>query len=399
MSMPLEGTRVLEWCIWQAGPGAGMMLGDLGADVIKIEDRVTGDPSRGLEQGYGLDYAVPRAAYYEVNNRNKRGITLDLGLPKAREIVYELVGKSDAFITNFRSSVAARYGMDYETLSRHNPRLVYGLITGYGSKGPEADVRSFDGIGQARSGIMTQLDEDQPYYINSVIGDAAAAMMCAYGVLAALHARERHGVGQKVETSILSSLLFQQWAALGIKFIGGFPAGPRPRHRPLNPLINLYRCGDGRWITLHMAEADRFWPNMCRALDIESRQNDPRFASIEKRRQNEELVALFDEIFATKSLDEWIGILRENDCVCDRINTLDDLPTDPQIVANDYLPEFDHPTYGKTRYPPIPVEFSRTPGALRMPAPEFGQHTEEVLQDLLGYTWEQITELRAEQVI
>jgi crotonobetainyl-CoA:carnitine CoA-transferase CaiB-like acyl-CoA transferase len=400
MSMPLEGFRVLDWTQWQAGPGATMLLGDLGADVIKIEDRVTGDPSRGVEQLRAPVQGTARQSYFESNNRNKRGIALDLRKGKARQIVYSLAERSDAFITNFRESAATRYGLDYATLSRYNPKLVYGIISGYGLKGPDADVRSFDGLGQARSGIMFACDPDEPYYIVGGIADAAAGIMTAFGVVVALLTRERQGIGQKVEASILSSMLFQQWVSLGFKFISGQALLPQPRHKPTNPLLNMYKCADGKWIFLFHGQADRFWPNVCRALGIEELQNDPRFANMWKRQENsEEFVRILDKTFATKTREEWMKSLRENDCICERIASFDDLLADPQVIANNYLPEFDHPTYGKTRYAPIPFDLSRTPGALRFPAPEFGQHTEEVLAEILGYGWDEIRRLKESEVI
>jgi len=400
MNTPLEGYRVLDWTQWQAGPGACMLLGDLGADVIKIEDRVTGDPSRGVEQLRGLAEETPRQAYFESNNRNKRGIALDLRKQEAKEIVYRLAEKSDAFVTNFRESAAVRYGLDYETLSRYNPKLVYGIISGYGLKGPDGDIRSFDGLGQARSGIMFACDPDEPYYIVGGVADAAAGIMTAFGVVVALLTRERQGIGQKVEASILSSMLFQQWVSLGFRFISGMALLPQPRDRVTNPLLNIYKCADDKWVFLFHGQADRFWPNVCRALGIEELQNDPRFENMWKRQENsEEFVAILDKVFATKTRDQWMKSLRENDCICDSINTLDDLPMDPQVLANNYLPEFDHPTYGKTHYAPIPFDLSKTPGTLRIPAPEFGQHTEEVLTEILGYTWDDIFRLKEGEVI
>ena len=241
---------------------------------------------------------------------------------------------------------------------------------------------------------------DEPQYIVGGIADAAVGMMTAFGMVVALLTRERQGIGQKVEASIFSSMLFQQWVTLGFKFIGGQPLLPVPRNRPTNPLQNIYRCADGKWIFLFHNQPDRFWSNICRALGIEKLQNDPRFENMWKRRDNgEEFVAILDKVFATKTREEWMQILRENDCICDRVNTIDDLLTDPQVLANNYLPEFDHPTYGKIRYAPIPFSLSKTPGALRLLAPQFGQHTEEVLMKVLGYTWDDIGRLKESEVI
>ncbi len=174
-SPPLTGYRILDWGAWQAGPAAGMMLGDLGADVIKIENRGSGDPSRGLEPGFDIRYKTARTCYFEIINRNKRGISLDLAKPEGREVLYGLAKKSDAFITNFRPHVVERYGMGYEVLSKINPKLVYAMVTGFGPKGPDADKRSYDSIGQARSGLMRQCDPDGPRYVIGGVGDSVPA--------------------------------------------------------------------------------------------------------------------------------------------------------------------------------------------------------------------------------
>lgn len=397
MSMPLEGFRVLEWSHWAAGPVTCMMLGDLGADVIKIEHRVTGDPSRGLDAGYGS--VTGRQSLYEGFNRNKRSLTLDTGKSQALEVAYKLVETADVFVTNYRQSVAERTGLDYETLSKRNPRLIYAVITGYGSKGPEADIRSFDGLAQGRSGISMQCIPEGPVWIQPAIADTVAGINSALGIVTALLARERNGMGQKLETSLLSSLIFQQTSNIAMHFIGDLSMAPSPREKPTNPLLNRYLCGDGKWINLFMPQADRFWPNFCKATGLEHLRDDPKYKDMWIRAQNsEELVATVDTIFASKSRQEWIRILRENECIADIINDYPDLPSDPQVIANNYLPEFEHPNYGKIYYSPIPVDFSATPGQLRMPAPEFGQHTEEILLDA-GYSWEEIIQFKDQEVI
>jgi crotonobetainyl-CoA:carnitine CoA-transferase CaiB-like acyl-CoA transferase len=375
------------------------MLGDLGADVIKIENRGSGDPSRGLEPGFDVRYKTPRTAYYEAINRNKRGISVDIGKQAGRELVYALVGKSDVFLCNFRPSVVERYRMGYDVLSKHNPRLIYAMVTGFGPKGPDADHRCYDAIGQARSALMAQCDPDEPHYIIGGIGDCVPATMCACGVITALLERERSGMGQRVDVSQLSSLMYMQLANLALRFIGGYPIGPRSRRNPMNPLVNSYRCADGKWMFASNMEADKYWPGFCKALGIEELQHDPRFNSLTKRAGNAELVDILDRVFATRTRDEWLKILWSHDLVFDKVNGYEDLLEDIQVQANNYLPEFDHPVHGKTRYPPIPIELSRTPASYRLPAPEFGQHTEEVLMELLGHTWDDIGRLKEEEII
>ncbi len=397
MSMPLEGFRVLEWSHWAAGPATCMILGDLGADVIKIEHWMTGDPSRGLDAGYGSE--TGRQSLYEGFNRNKRSITLNTGKPQALEIAYKLVETADVFVTNYRPSVIEKTGLDYEMLSKLNPKLIYAVVTGYGSKGPEADMRSFDGLAQGRSGISMECIPENPVWIRPAIGDTVAGINLALGIITALLARERSGVGQKIETSLLSSLLFQQTSNIALHFIGDIFVSPTPRENPINALINMYLCADGKWINLFMPQADRFWPNFCKAMGLEYLIDDPKYKDIWIRAENSaELVAILDPIFASKSREEWIRIMHGNECVADIINDYSDLPNDPQVIANNYLPEFEHPNYGKIYYSPIPVEFSATPGQLRMPAPEFGQHTEEILLDA-GYSWHEITQFKDQEVI
>lgn len=397
MSMPLEGYRVLEWSHWAAGPVPCMILGDLGADVIKIEHRVTGDPSRGLDAGYGSQ--TGRQSLFEGFNRNKRSLTLDTGKPQGVGIVYKLAETADVFVTNYRPSVVEKTGLDYETLSKINPKLIYAVVSGYGSKGPEADIRSFDGLAQGRSGISMRCIPDRPVWIQSAIVDTLAGINTALGIVTALLVRGRNGMGQKVETSLLSSMIFQQTSSIAMHFIGQLPMAPSPREKPTNPLLNIYLCGDGKWINLFMPEADRFWPNFCKATGIEHLRDDPKYKDMWIRAANsEELVAIIDPIFASKSRQEWIQILRENECIADIINDYPDLPSDPQVIANNYLPEFEHPNYGKIYYSPIPVEFSATPGQLRMPAPEFGQHTEEILIEA-GYSWEEIIQFKNQEAI
>ena len=224
MPMPLEGLRVIDWTICQQGPVCSAMLGDLGADVIKLESRDGGDPGRALGAIGGSDLAKRPAFYFEANNRNKRSLTLDLKQPEAREIVYKLVAGADVFVQNFRKGVAERLGLGYDTLRAHNERLIYANATGYGPEGPDSGDPSFDQLGLARSGIMLAAGEPDmpPLPIAGGIADQMGAVMMAYGVLAALLARERHGVGQVVDASHLGSMSFLQGLSLSCKLMAGF---------------------------------------------------------------------------------------------------------------------------------------------------------------------------------
>jgi crotonobetainyl-CoA:carnitine CoA-transferase CaiB-like acyl-CoA transferase len=226
--------------------------------------------------------------------------------------------------------------------------------------------------------------------------------MLAYGVLAALFARERHGIGQEVDASHLGSMTWLQGLSVSCKLMAGFPFGRTLRSRAGNPLWNHYECGDGKWIALAMLQSDRYWPDLCRAIGRPELATDERFVDAYQRLQNREAtIGILDEIFATRTRDEWIRQLSESegDFIFTIVNSVDDLPEDPQVTANDYVVDFEHPQHGKTRVLGIPVKLGETPGSVRLAAPEFGQHTEEVLLEILGYDWERITELRDLKVI
>ncbi len=211
MPLPLEGIRVLDWTIWQQGPVSTMMLGDLGAEVIKIEERVGGDPGRGIMSigGTTTGASGQRNYYFEANNRHKKSLTLNLKAPEAKEVVYKLVEKSDVFVQNFRKGVAGKLGLGYQTLSQYNPKLIYASATGYGPDGPDAGEPSFDYMGLARSGIMNAIGEPNmdPLSITGGIADQMGAIMLAYGIITALFTRERLGIGQEVDSSHLGSMM------------------------------------------------------------------------------------------------------------------------------------------------------------------------------------------------
>lgn len=404
MPFPLEGLRVLDWTIWQQGPVCSAMLGDMGADVIKIEQSETGDPGRWLTAAGGQDTSDKPNWYFEANNRNKRSITLDLKQPEAVEVVRALAEKSDVFVQNFRKGVAERLGIDYASLRERNPRLIYASATGYGQHGPESGEPSFDHLGLARSGIMNAAGEPDmpPLGIAGGIADQMGAIMLAYGVMTALVARERHGMGQEVNASHLGSMTYLQGLSVSMKLMAGIAIPRSFRHRAYNPLWNHYRCADDRWIALAMLQPDRYWADFARIIERPELADDPRFADMASRSQNAEAcVAILDEVFASRPRDAWIERMRGDgaDLIYTIVNTVDDLPSDPQVRANDYVTEVDHPQHGPTEMVGLPVSLSETPGSIRSVAPELGQHTEEVLIDVLGWDWDRIGALRAQKVI
>ena len=404
MPQPLEGLLVLDWTIWQQGPVCSAMLGDMGAEVIKIEQRDTGDPGRWLLGAGGHDTSDKPNWYFEANNRNKRSITLDLKKPEGVAVVHALAEKADVFVQNFRKGVAERLSIDYASLRELNPGLIYASATGYGPDGPDSEEPSFDHLGLARSGIMNAAGEPgmPPLGIAGGIADQMGAIMMAYGIMAALVARERHGMGQEVHASHLGSMSYLQGLSLSMKLMAGMAMPRSFRSGAGNPLWNHYRCADDKWLALAMLQPDRYWADLSRIVGHPELGDDPRWATMAARGQiKEECVALLDEAFAKKPRDEWLRILREDksDIIYTIVNSVDDLPDDPQIKANDYIVEVDHPAHGSTEMVGIPVGLSETPGSIRRVAPELGQHTEEVLIDVLGWDWERIGALRDNEII
>jgi crotonobetainyl-CoA:carnitine CoA-transferase CaiB-like acyl-CoA transferase len=406
MTMPLEGIRILDWTIFQQGPVATMMLGDLGAEVIKLEERVGGDPGRGVMSAAGVMFGGSggdRNFYFEANNRHKQSLTLNLQKPEAREIVYKLVAKSDVFVQNFRKGVAGRLGLDYQTLTKYNPKLIYASATGYGPLGPDSGEPSFDYMGLARSGIMNAAGEPDmpPLAITGGIADQMGAIILAYGILAALIARDKHGVGQEVEISHLGSMTALQGLNVSCMAMLGKEFRRMPRAAAPSALWNHYQCADGKWICLAMAQQDRYWKDFCKVMGIEQVLQDPRFDTMQKRAQNaKDLIPILDKQFASQPRDHWMKVLKEGgDFIYTVINSIADLPNDPQMIVNEYIVDYDHPRWGQTKIVGAPVRFSKTPANPKAPAPEFGEHTELILTELLGYSWDDVARLKETEVI
>jgi len=409
MAGPLEDIRVLDWTQWQMGTVATAMLADFGAEVIHIENRETGDHGRALMVGGMEDLPNGRNAYFETNNRGKKSLSIDLRKEQGKEIVYRMVKNSDVFVHNFRQGVPEKLKMDYNTLCHYNPKLIYAAASGYGPKGPEAGEPAFDMVGLARSGIAGVIgDENNPNLsFHGGLADQMGAIMTSYGILLALLIRERHGIGQKVDVSHLGSMMALEGLVIGIGLYLRPEQKPEDMPEKLtrkntgNPLWNYYKCKDGKWLVLGMLQPDIKWSAVCKALGIERLENDSRYANAIVRRENSEgLIAVMDEIFITRTAEEWMKILKETgDIICTPVQGLIDLVNDPQVLANDYIIERNHEVIGPVRVRGIPVELSKTPGEVKVEAPEFGQHTEEVLIEIGGYSWEDIARFREEEVI
>jgi crotonobetainyl-CoA:carnitine CoA-transferase CaiB-like acyl-CoA transferase len=401
MPEPLDGIKVVEITMFQQGPVAGMRLGDLGADVIKVESK-TGDPARGFMRVIGVETGIKgRNYYFESNNRNKRSIVLDLKTEKGMGIFLELIKRADVFLTNMSIDAPKRMGIDYETLSAINPRLIYAHASGWGREGPDANELSFDYTGLGRAGTMMMCGElgEPPGQLVPGMGDEIGGLMCSWAVTAALFARERTGKGQLVDSSLLGSLIALEGVNFAVAGILGQEFPRRQRKISGNPIYNHYQCKDGKWIIIAHLQPDRYWPIVCKAMGLEELEHDLRFDTLEKRRDNAaELIAILDEKFATKTREEWIKIFKEHGVIHTPIQSPLEVVSDPQVLANDYVIWFDHPVLGRIKMLGFPWTFHETPASIRREAPELGQHTEEVLLEL-GYTWDDIAKLKEEEVI
>lgn len=407
MAGPLSGLRVIECAGYLSAPTAGYMLGDLGAEVIKVEDREKGDPTRGTSALFGASMSMPTGenVLFETANRNKKSITLDLKKEKGRELLYRLVAKADIFCTNFTQSAIRKLKIDYDTLKLHNPKLVYGLATGYGLKGPESAKRAFDSVAQARSSIMYALGgepDSPPAQIGGPVFDQMTGTLLVYAILAAMVKRERDGVGQQVEVSLLGSGIHLQAYNINTALLRGKQI-PRPSRRLMrNPLANHFQCADGEWLLLSEPQADRFWPSFCGAIGMPQLEKDPRFADTARRRENfADINAILEDVFKRRTRAQWTAILEEKGegIAFSPVLRPNDLASDEQALENGYVVEIDHPGIGKVKMVGNPVSFSETPVKVEGVAPQFGQHTEQVLLDVCGFDWDQIEELRDRQVI
>jgi crotonobetainyl-CoA:carnitine CoA-transferase CaiB-like acyl-CoA transferase len=397
---PLEGVRVIEYGVYHAGPGAGAILGDMGADVIKIESG-NGDPERYWTDVGGVDFSMPGTGSlsFEVSNRSKRAIYLDINTDKGREIFHRLVAGADVFLTNLRKSTKAKLGIDYESIAKINPRIIHANVSGYGPEGPMSDLGAFDPLGMARSGMLFITGSSEPVMMYLGILDQATAISTSHAILSALLYRERHGIGQEIHVSLYGTALWlMHFNFLLNTFIktNHLPSDDRNLHSPLR---NVFCCKDGKWIMGTHHPESKYWPTLCKATDMPELINDPCFATEIQRKTNCcELIAIFDKVFATKTCSEWMEILQPLGLMFCPIQTITEVPYDPQALVNGYAVPFDHPRLGRVMVPGYPTRFSACSAGMRCAAPLIGQNTDEVLQEL-GYGQVQLDAMRKDDVI
>ena len=395
MPGPMEGVRVVELGVWVAGPAAGGILADWGADVVKIEPP-GGDPARSFQRMLGGD--MPNNPVFELDNRSKRSVVVDLQTEGGRTLALELIDGADVFLTNIRASALARLGLDHTALLARNNRLIYAIITGYGLEGPDADRAAYDiAAFWARSGIagmLTAPGADPPFQRGGM-GDHSVGVACAGAVSAALFSRERTGQGQMVSTSLLRQGVYTIGFDLNMVLGWGLHPQIGTREAMGNPAINNYVARDGRRFWIVGLEGERHWPPLARAVGHPEWLADDRFSTAAARSQNaRELIALIDAEFATKTLDEWSALFEaEPDFFWAPINGPDDILADPQLRHAGGLVEVPD-EFGTTTMIASPADFHGTPWAPRWIAPKLGEHTRSVLAEL-GKSADEIAALEA----
>ena len=368
----LERITVLEFANYVSGPYAGMMLSDLGAEVIKIESPDGGDPFR----GWG---AADYSATFGSVNRNKKSVVLDLKTADGVEAARALAADADVLIENFRVGTMDRLGLGYEALRVRNPRLIYASITGFGPSGPYAERAGYDTVGQAMSGLLSVLtDMSRPQPMGISLSDHLTGMMAAYGILGALMARERTGRGQRVDTSLLSATI----AFLGENAARFFETGKRPLRATRTHSAQVYAFVDAqrKGFVVHLSSPTKFWQGLTRVAGHPEWQEDARFKTKRDRQQNYDVLhGLLAEIFATRDREHWLEVLREHDVPSAPIYTLDEVFADPQVQHLGLKREVPHPKLGYVSLVGGGVSLSDTPAEIRTVAPDYGQHTDEIL--------------------
>lgn len=400
MGGPLEGIKVVEMGVWIAGPAAGGILADWGADVVKIEPPGVGDPARLFRTMLGGD--LPFNPIFENDNRSKRSIVIDLRTQEGLDIAFDLIRDADVFVSNIRPLALKRLGLDSETLCERFPKLIYAVITGYGREGEDADRAAYDiAAFWARSGIAHSLTQpgSSPPHQRGGMGDHNAGLAAVSGICAALFKRERTGKGQVISTSLLREGIFTLSFDLSVALRFGVSIQVGDRKTMGNPAINCYADSDGRYFWIVGLEGQRHWPPLARALGHPEWIEDPRYLTAADRAKNAAgLIEEIDAIFATKTRQEWGKIFdAEIDLWWAPVQSIEEVIADPQVTAAGGFVEVPDGV-GTTLLPATPVDFDGTPWAPRSMAPEHGEHTEEILREI-GRGDSEVAALREKGVV
>ncbi len=392
MAGALEGVIILDLTQALAGPFGSMLLGDLGAETIKIEP-----PGQRRAVEGGVVYKG-ETIHFLATNRNKKSIILDLKMPEGKQVFYELTRKADIVFDNYRAGVPEKLGVDYDTLKGMNPRIISCSVTGFGSPGPYQGRPAYDLIIQAISGGMSITGDPPPARAGLPFSDLCAGMFAVQGIIAALYHRERTGMGQRVEASLLDGQIALLTYCVPDYFISGETVGPVGIGQRADPTYRMFRTSDD-YIVIAASPGPRFWEKLCRALGQEELATDPRFDSPEKRHENAaELAAIMEDIFLSQSAGEWLACLIREGVPAGPVNTIDKALKDPQVWHQKMIVPIDYVSGGQIKVAGNPIKMSAAEPAYKSP-PTFGQHTEEVLSRFLGYSSEKIAGLRNKKVI
>jgi CoA:oxalate CoA-transferase len=396
MNAALENIRVIDLTQYIMGPAATQILGDMGAQVIKIE-RLGGEPARKL----GPFSSKGTSAYFEAHNRNKKSVEIDLKHPKGKEIVYRLAEKSDVFCENFQRGVVERLGFDYETLSRINPKIIYYSGSGFGLKGPMSNFLGYDGVGQAMGGILSTIwsPPGQPNpLIGCAIADQTGAFLSCLGIVLALHHRERTGEGQRVDVSLLGSGISQVGWLLQSFLFTGSPYKAKSRARITPGLISsTHLAKDHKPLIIQMVGKEQIEQGL-RLLGLQDLINDPVF-EVEKLHENAaEILVILDGAFEKRNREDWLKKFEDGGVVSAPVLNCEDLAQHPQVLANEYIAQVNHPTEGCMKILGCPIKLSKTPARLGV-APKLGENTELILSEVAGCSRAEMTELKNKGVI
>lgn len=390
MPGPLGDVKVLSFGRMLSGPYASMLLSDLGADVIKVEQPETGDISR-----TGAPFIKGISSYFLSINRGKRSITLDLKKNDAKRIIFELANKVDILLENFRPGVMDRLGLGYETISKHNPRIIYASVSGFGQNGPYTGRAAFDMIAQGMGGVVSITGEPErsPVRVGYSIGDIGASLFAVTAILAALHEREISGKGQWIDVSMLDcQVALCENACARYLATQEIPRPSGSRH-PLFTPFEVFPTSDSHIVLI--AFMDDHWKKFCHAVAKEHWISDARFSTNESRLANYQVfVDKMNALMRTRTTKEWTELLDSQGIICGPVNSIDQVVNDPHIQEREMIVDVNHPRVGKLRVVGTPMKFSRTPCQIEKACPELGEHTEEVLSSWLGLSDEEIERLR-----